>query len=162
MSTEAAILERRAIQYRDYPEEKKAEALLAYEANSFNVSQTARQLGIPRQTLDYWIKDAERFAEIQKGKRGILADRLENIAYSLVDSIDSHDLSIVPLQNKATSLAIAIDKMQLLRGQPTSISQSVISEEERQVKMAEIFSRLEARAIEAQTEPVSPVAQIEE
>lgn len=122
MSTEVAILEKQSRTYRDYPQDQKAEALAAWEANGFNVLATAKQLGIPRQTLDYWIKDVDRYSEIQQIKRGQLGDRLEEIAYRLTDAIDEHDLSIVPLQAKATSLAIAIDKMQLLRGLPTQIT----------------------------------------
>jgi len=136
-NSEAAILERRSIQYRDYSTDLKVEALAAWEANGKNLRETARQLQIPHQTLDYWIRDAGRLSELQTEKKGELADRLETIAYSLVESIDSHDLSIVPLQNKATTLAIAIDKMQLLRGMPTSITANTQAIESLRDKLSE-------------------------
>ena len=162
MSAEAKTLERRAEAYRDYPLELKTSVVAAIEANGGNVLATARLFNLPRDTVNYWWKNSERFVQIQQQNPGYvasIADKCESIAHNLADSIDSHDLSIVPLGQKATALGIVIDKMQLLRGEPTSISTSAMSEEDRQLKMAEIFSRLEQKAITAQPQRAQMVSE---
>lgn len=122
MSTEAATLVKRSETYRDYPPELKASIITAIENNGGNVRQTAQLFGIPTDTVYYWWKNSDRFREIQVPSTFTLADKLESIAHQQADSIAAHDLSIVAIADKARVLAVTIDKMQLLRGQPTSIS----------------------------------------
>lgn len=125
MSTEAATLERRAVTYRDWPADKKAEAIAAYETNG-SLKQTARLLNIPAQTLRYWIESSDRYRnDFRPQQTADLVSKLEFNAHNLADSIAEHDLSIVPLAAKATALGIVIDKMQLLKGLPTSITEQV-------------------------------------
>jgi transposase-like protein len=112
LNTEAAILEYRSRVYKDYSPEQKAEVIAKVRANGGKVSLTAKLLGIPRQTIDYWIKEQDRYAEIQPEITRSLTNKLENIAHNLAESIEDHDLSIVPLGSKATALGITIDKMQ--------------------------------------------------
>ncbi len=165
MSTEAATLERRSVIYRDYPADKKAEALAAYEANDHNLKQTARLLNIPAPTLRYWLQDSDRYKlEFKPQKSLDLAQKLENNAHNLADSIADHDLSIVPLASKATALGIVIDKMQLLRGLPTSINAEVERQELVVILQSALSAGLEGETIDVtpeQIEPVSPTAQIE-
>lgn len=129
LNTEAAILDQRSRQYQDYSPEQKAEVISKVRANGGSVTLTAKLLGIPRQTIDYWIREQDRYADFQPEIQRELSNKLENIAHNLADSIEDHDLSIVPLASKATALAIAIDKMQLLRGLPTSITGEVERQE---------------------------------
>lgn len=130
MSTaEAKILESRAITYQDYPKEFKASIIAAIEANDGNVSATAKLFNISRDTAYYWWRNSERYREIQTPSALSLADKLENIAHGAADSIAEHDLSIVSYRDKAAVLSVAVDKMQLLRGLPTNITESVERQE---------------------------------
>lgn len=156
-ANETKALEARATQYRDYPEELKAACISAIEANGGQIRPTARLFNIPYDTIHYWWTQSERYRQIQPASALNLADKLENIAYSYADSIADHDLSIVPVRDKAAVMDTAIKNMQLLRGQATSISASVDSDEDRQRKLAEIFGRIEARALEGEVNPESMV-----
>jgi len=124
-TTEAATLERRAATYRDYPLDLKAAVITAIEANGGNVLATAKLFNLPRDTVNYWWNNSERFVEIKHASGNNLADKLESVAHSNVDSLSAHDLSIVTYADKARALGVLIDKMQLLRGLPTAITESV-------------------------------------
>lgn len=130
MSTEAAQLEIRRAQYRSYPEETKAALVAAIEANAGNVHATAKLFDIPHDTAYYWWYNSDRYSEFQKrvGQRS-LADGIEEIATKAKDSLLDHDFSIVTARDKAAILSVAVDKMQLLRGLPTSITESVERQE---------------------------------
>lgn len=51
-----------------------------------------------------------------------IADKLDVVAERAIDSISDEDYRKASLVQKITGAAIAIDKRQLLRGQPTSIN----------------------------------------
>lgn len=125
-STETAVLEARRQQYRSYPEEVKAGLIAAIEANNGNVHGTAKLFDIPHDTAYYWWYNSDRYSELQKqvGQRS-LADGIEDIAEKAKDSLLEHDFSIVSARDKAAILSVAVDKMQLLRGLPTSITETV-------------------------------------
>lgn len=120
-TAESKVLEARALQYRDYPEELKAAVIAAIKANGGNVLATSKLFNIPRDTVNYWWHNSERFVEIEHASAVNLADKLENIANVHADSIAAHDLSIVAIRDKAAVMDVAIKNMQLLRGQATSI-----------------------------------------
>lgn len=122
MSTEATKLAERRSAYRDYPEELKASVITAIEANGGNVLATAKLFNLPQDTVYYWWKNSDRFREIQKTSAKNLADKLEDLAHSTTNSLAEHDLGLVTFADKARSLGVIIDKMQLLRGQPTAIT----------------------------------------
>jgi transposase-like protein len=130
MSVEAAQLEIRRAQYRSYPEETKAALVAAIEANNGNVHATAKLFDVPHDTAYYWWYNSDRYSEFQKrvGKLS-LADGIELIAEKAKDSLIEHDFSIVTARDKAAILSVAVDKMQLLRGQPTSITESLDRQE---------------------------------
>ena len=129
MSTEALELAATAKAYRDYPEELKAAVIAAIEQNGGNVLATSKLFNIPRDTVNYWWNHSERFVELQHASSLNLADKLENLAHSTTDSLTGHDLSLVTFADKARSLGVIIDKMQLLRGQPTEITATVERQE---------------------------------
>jgi transposase-like protein len=113
--------------YTDYSTERKAEALALLDANAGNIKRTANETGIDHATLRYWIQNRERFREFQPQQTLDLAQRFENnvhLALNLAESKAS-EASYAQLM---TGAAIATDKMQLLRNQPTSITQHVNSE----------------------------------
>jgi transposase-like protein len=128
-AAETKTLEARAQEYRDYPKDLKASVIQAIDANGSNVLATARLFNIPPQTVDYWYRHSNRFSQVQKPSGINLADKLENLANSTADSMAEHDLSIVTYADKARALSVVIDKMQLLRGNPTQIVEQLESKE---------------------------------
>ena len=111
--------------YTDYSPERKAEVLALLDANGGNITRTANEAGIQYSTLQYWQANKDRFNEFRQQKELDLASKFESNAHLLVNSISEHDLSTASLSQKATAAGIMVDKMQLLRGLPTSISESV-------------------------------------
>lgn len=115
---------------RQYSDAEKAESLAALDANGGNVSKTARDLGLPRKTLAQWADDRhihQDVAELRQEKKIDLAARLEEIARQLAEAMPEK-MATANLQQVATSMGIAIDKMQLLRGQPTNISDIAVEQ----------------------------------
>ncbi len=133
--------------YRHYSDDRKAEILAAVDANGGNVKDTADQLGIPSQTIDYW-KQGHVHADVLKirdEKHLPLADRLEALAHQLVDVLPDKipDASLV---QAATAMAIAIDKMRLLREQPTSIpGKAELSDDELFTRLRRLAERVKQR-----------------
>jgi hypothetical protein len=117
--------ERRPHEY--YSPERKAEILSLLDANNGNTLKTANQSGISHTTIQYWELNRHRFDELRQEKQADLASRMENAANYALDLAQTKapDASYAQLM---TGAAIAIDKMQLLRNQPTSITQHVNSE----------------------------------
>ena len=122
MATEPAQLEIRRAQNRSYPDEVKAALVAAIAANNGNVHGTAKLFDVPHDTAYYWWYNSDRYSEVQKQKGKLsLADGIEQIAEKARDSLLEHDFSIVSARDKASILGIAVDKMQLLRGEQTAI-----------------------------------------
>src|SRR6185369_5422822 len=114
--------------YADYSLERKAEVLALVQANGGNIDRTAKETGIPHQTIRFWFANSHRFSNLQIQKELDLASKSESNAHLLANSIASHNLDEASLSQKATAFGIMVDKMQLLRGQPTSINEHVNSE----------------------------------
>lgn len=148
-TSERAILQARA--YADYSAERKAEILALVTAHGGNVAQVARLTQIPHQTIRRWVEASDRYSALQTEKQIDLAQKLENNAHKLANSIADHDLSIVPLASKATALGIMVDKMQLLRGEPTSITANV-ERQELTVTLRSALSELTEDAIDVTPE----------
>ena len=121
---EAEIVTTRPPVYRDYTAEFKAELLVEVQARGGNVEQVANAYGVPRKTLEYWIATEERYGEFRRQKHLDLATKHEANLHRLTDSVADQDLTEVPFIQKVTAIGILTDKMQLLRGQPTSIVQT--------------------------------------
>jgi transposase-like protein len=111
---------------RSYSDEERGNALAALAANGGNVNKTARQLGIPLRTLWNWATGAchPEAAEIGQRKKGPLADVFEGIVWQLLGSITPEKMAAATLQQLATAAGIAVDKMQLLRGKPTGVTET--------------------------------------
>jgi transposase-like protein len=109
---------------RRYSDEERAEALAMLSANGGGVERTAEQLGIPVETLRNWSQGRRHPEAVQMAadKKGPLADRLEHLAHVLLDELARPGKrAAAGLQQLATTFAIAVDKMRLLREQPTLI-----------------------------------------
>jgi transposase-like protein len=136
---------------RNYSDDDKATALAALAANEGNLKRTAQQLGIPRRTLEHWSKGKSHPAvrELAHQKKAELADRLEDIAHQLLDALPDK-IANASLQHTAITLGIAVEKMRLLREQPTSISiGGDLSDDERLNRLRELADRAKRRRLEA-------------
>ena len=146
---------------RSYSPEVIANALTTVKANNGNLSKSARELDIPFHTLREWVKNGRRntaeVSVIQQIKEGTLAQKLELNAHRLADSITDHDLKDVSLQQKAITLAITTEKMLLLNCQPTAIHAQVMTEDERQLRLAELLHRAAERANSGSQQAGKPV-----
>ena len=112
---------------RHYSDEQKATALAVLASNGGNVDRTARELGMPRKTLDRWAKGGVHPDVARSGqeKRRPLAELFEDIARRSLGYVTDEKLKTADPQKLVTIAAIATDKAQLLRGQPTSITEDV-------------------------------------
>ena len=101
---------------RSYSDEQKALALAGLDANAGNVARTARQLGLPRKTLDQWAKGRvpPGVANLRHQKKEALADRLEELAGRLLDAMPGK-IAGASLIQLAVAVGIIIDKMVMLR-----------------------------------------------
>jgi transposase-like protein len=126
---------------RQYSDEEKAVALATLDANGGDVRKTARDTGIPFSTLQGWAHQRgvnESVTELAVTKKKNLADELERIALALVDAIPDK-IDGASLQQVATAAGIAVDKMQLLRGEPTGITKDV---SDARTRLADKLNRL--------------------
>lgn len=108
---------------RRYSDDERATALAALAANGGNLARTAKQLGIPGTTLKQWAKGQRHpeAAQMSDQKKGDLADALEGVAWKLAEAAPDK-IPFADLKNLAVALGIVIDKMQILRNKPTSIT----------------------------------------
>lgn len=133
---------------RQYGEREKAAALAYLDACGGNQNKTARDFGVPRATLQRWIAgqgiagDVPQLRQVEKGN---LADRLESLAHQLIDAAPGK-IPDAALSQVSMSLGIAVDKMRLLREQPTSIT-AALSDEERAARIEALAERVKLRMV---------------
>lgn len=107
---------------RQYTDADRAAALAVLDLHAGDVGKAARLLGIPRKTLEGWARGrTEVPAELRRQKRAELAVQLEAIAHLILDLV-SERLPTASVPQLFTGLGITIDKMQLLKRQPTAIT----------------------------------------
>jgi hypothetical protein len=145
-----------------YPEEKRIEAVTVYAATG-HFGRTSELTKVPEGTIRAWRKQ-EWFLELLREVRAENNDKIdskfteivERSLDQLVDRVEHGDYHVLrdgslirkPVNAKDLSLvaAINVDKRQLLRGEPTSRSESVGSADEKAVgrleKLAETFENL--------------------
>lgn len=117
--------------YRDYSPEFKADAILAVVANSGNVNKTARDLQIPESLLRYWIeRETDESRKIREGRKGELAAQFEHVSRVYIDrALEPDAIAKTSGYYAVVAASDAMKSAQLLRGQPTSISLSLNSED---------------------------------
>lgn len=122
-----------------YSDEERANALAALAANGNNLTRTSQQLGIPIKTLSNWLHGTRHPEAVQQGnqKKGPLADAIEEVVYQLVGMMPEKAKS-ADLKDIAVAVGVGVDKIRLLRDQPTSIAGRELSDAER----SERFSAL--------------------
>lgn len=117
---------------RRYSDEERANALAALAANGGNVEKTARELTIPETTLRQWANGHchPEATQLSERKKGPLSDHLETVAYALAgDLSDPERRKNAKFSEVAVAFGIVVDKMQVLRGQPSSISETLSDHE---------------------------------
>ena len=124
-----------------YSDEQRAQALAVLSACGGNVSEAARQTGLPRRTLSYWsnkVSDPEtreqarrvarevvnvarlaRRVAMEEVARASLDDRFEDLAHRCIDGTrDPRKVKKASLRDLVWSAATSVGKMRLLREQP--------------------------------------------
>lgn len=134
--------------HAQYTEDDKAVALAYYAACGKNQRKTSRDCKIPLATLQRWIgggavnEAVTRKAVIKKGE---LSDRLDALAHLVMDGI-AEKLPEASFAQSMTGLGIAVDKMRLLREQPTEIvDDASLSDTERAARITAILDRARTR-----------------
>lgn len=111
-----------------YTEDDKALALATYASNN-NLRQTCRECDVKLSTLRAWVK-GEAISPAVPGKteeaKKDLASRLDTVVDMLVESIGIEVINDSSLVGRTTAIGTLIDKVQLLRKQPTGIEESRI------------------------------------
>jgi hypothetical protein len=109
-----------------YTEDAKAVALAMLEATRGSVSEVSRKCKIPRRTIAHWAKGErvnDDVATKAQQKKVDLSDRLEELAHALINAaFDADKIGESSLKDILVGAGISIDKMQLLRNKPTSIT----------------------------------------
>lgn len=121
MSTETATLERRFI--RQYSPEERTNALALYDTIG-NLEQTSETLGIPKSTIHGWLSDPNNLSTARTEKAKDLAQKFENAANLFLDLAVKKSKK-AGFNHLITGAGIAVDKSQILRNQPTSITMTV-------------------------------------
>jgi len=146
---------------KKYSADEKATALATLQANGGNVKVTASLLRIPRKTLESWSKGGGMKNEpIPEGlveeKSHLLAEGLDKVATLLVGELSNPEkVAKASLKDIAISLGIAVDKRNLLRHQPTSISARMDTNQ----KAA--YERMLAKLIESSVTHGTPIDRAE-
>jgi transposase-like protein len=149
---------------RRYSDEERAACLAALQANAGNVAKTARECGVPRDTLRSWLAGAKvvnggesdsppekkpaavRAAEMLPVAKRTLEQELERFARRGVRHALGR-LKDLSAKDAMIAVGVAIDKALLLRGQPPAEP-----EEAEPVREIVVRTREEAQAILALAE----------
>jgi len=110
---------------RRYDDKFRASAVVMLEAAGYPdkegaLMHVARHLSMPHNTLRNWYHEKHNPppSELRQHVKKSLVELLDDIAYKLIGAMPSKIVD-ASLQQTATSLAIVIDKKQLLTGKPT-------------------------------------------
>lgn len=134
-----------------YTSDDRAAGIAALQSNGGNLRRTARETGISDATLRRWRdetdarKDAALDARLPEA-RATLSDRLRQFVDAAL-TVAPGKLHDANLRDVFTSVGIAIDKLQLLDGKPTSIDEvrDALPDDERAARVAALLDRARAR-----------------
>lgn len=129
------------------------------KANNGNLLRTARELSIPRPTLREWAinnrRNTPEVSAIQHQKEETLVQRYAQAERLYLDrALDPAAIAETNGLSAMKAAGIARDKQQLLNGDPTAIHATVMSDDERQFRIAELITRLRTRAAGQQPTPL--------
>lgn len=107
-----------------YSEAQISDVLAILAANGGNIAKTARDTGHSWETVKKWSQlrvpggDIESVSTKTRQKKESLADKFEEIAHKVLDSVLGDELKdLGSFQSRMTGAGVAVDKMRLLRGQ---------------------------------------------
>ena len=113
-----------------YTEEQRAVTLAYYQACGQNQTKAAKDCSVPRQTLQRWLAGGSlnpTIAAKTAVKKGELADECEKLAWMLLAGIDDADkIAASSVNVLSVAFGTLVDKMRLLREQPTEHARSRI------------------------------------
>lgn len=118
---------------RNYSDDQKARALALYDLCG-SLTETSRKSGIPDATLSCWIRGqrdrGNKNTEKLRNQYGQdLASQFEEIAHDVArvakTKLQRRDASRIPFGQLMEGGSKAVQNMQLLRGQPTSIHEEI-------------------------------------
>lgn len=137
-----------------YTDKEKAEALAIVDMQGGNVNAAARLTGVPQSTLERWASGErvnQNVEALRISERKPLSDLIEDLAYDIVDAVKTNgSLKRSNARDLLISLGIAVDKIQLLRGQPTSITENLLSDEARAERVAILLEQARQRQLTSQ------------
>ena len=134
-----------------YTSDDRAAGIAALQSNGGNLRRTARETGISDVTLRRWRNetDARKGAALDARlpeARATLAERLRDFVDAAL-TVAPNKLHEANLRDVFTSVGIAIDKLQLLEGKPTSIDEvrDALSDDDRAARVATLLDRARTR-----------------
>lgn len=130
---------------RRYTDDDRATALAVLDSNAGNLSRTARETGVPASTIKRWADDrADDLTELRDQKKEALSEVWDKVARAyLARALDPAVLKDTGGQSAITAAAIATDKLQLLEGKPTEVTEVRSSDAKRE--LADRIARLTTR-----------------
>jgi hypothetical protein len=105
---------------RHYSDEERAAALAALKANGGNLELTAKQAGVPRNTLRGWAEQPDRAApsELRQEKVESYADLYDQVTRAYLGrALDPDVVGKTSGKDAVVAAATATDKHRLLTGQ---------------------------------------------
>ena len=149
MSTQLSTTPKRVV--RAYSQAERANACAVYD-NIGSLEKASEVLGIPLSTLAGWVNDPANHSELRTQKAIELGDKFENAANLFID-LAVKKAKRGSFNHLVTASGIAVDKMQLLRGLPTSINAEVERQELVVILQSALSAGLEGDAIDVTPEP---------
>lgn len=84
------------------------------------VTEAERQLAIPKQTIDYWLRQDERFGHLRTRAREEVAEDFWTGVQVGLEEVTKGLRTDAPLKDKAAALGVLYDRFALLTGDPTA------------------------------------------
>jgi hypothetical protein len=134
---------------RRYTDHDRADALAWLAGNAGNVARTARELRVPRATLQAWAEGSRHpeAAEHAAPKKAALADLFEHLARESL-GLAGERMATASFAQLVLAACQAADKMRLLRGEATAINEfdlSRLSDEELARRIEELHREIAAQ-----------------
>lgn len=133
---------------RQYTDEFRASAIVMLESQGYPdepgaLVSVASHLGIPHQTLSRWAKEAQNPAppELVHEKTVDMCEMLRaEIRAALQAAPDAREFA--NYKDLITAVGIMLDKLQLLEGRPTAITQDTVTIDDRRETILRRLSQL--------------------
>lgn len=130
---------------RRYTDDDRATTLAVLQSNGGNLTRTAEETGISISTIRNWRDNPHPgLAELGNEKREALSEIWDRVARAYLErALNPSVLNETGGQSAITAAAIATDKLQLLEGKPTEVTEVRGSDAKRE--LADRIARLTTR-----------------